>query len=190
MEYSTLSLSKFCFAALSLTVRGYEPGLFHAYWVISSWGFRFLQMFSDRIWSQMQFTIKWFSFTCLSLKLFLLWLNNLSFFGFLRNAWTWIERCLYFCFGCEYHDLLICFDARTVGYLQNTRQWICSDWKTLENQLTDLQANSRLQGIWSIFYSEEGFKVWTALSLFTVDDPCQLPSVNFDMSLCPTVTHT
>ena len=118
MEYSTLSLSKFCFAALSFTVRGYEAGLFHAYWVISSWGFRFLQMFSDRIWSQMQFTIKiMISFTCLSLKLFLLWLNNLSFFGFLWNAWTWIARCLYFCFGCEYHDFLICFDARTVSYI-------------------------------------------------------------------------
>ena len=35
MEYFILWLSKFFFAALSLTFRGYEAGLFHAYWVIS-----------------------------------------------------------------------------------------------------------------------------------------------------------
>ena len=64
--YSTLWLSIFFFAALIPTFRSYEAGLFHAYWVISSFGdpwFMFRQKFSDRIWSQMQFTIKWFSFT-------------------------------------------------------------------------------------------------------------------------------
>ena len=41
-----------------------EAGLFHAYWAISSYGLCFCRsMFSDRIWSQMQFTMKWFSFT-------------------------------------------------------------------------------------------------------------------------------
>ena len=43
----------------------------------------------------------------------------------------------------------------------------------------------------SIFFCpEEGFKVPIALSLFAVNDPCQLPSVNLDISLRSTVTHT
>ena len=33
--------------------------------------------------------------------------------------------------------------------LQNTWQCICSDWKTLENQSANLQANSGLEGILS-----------------------------------------
>ena len=77
--------------------------------------------------------------------------------------------------------------------LQNTRQYTCSDWKTLENQSANLQANSGREGILLkhvFFFSEEGFKVRTALSLLIVNDPCQLPSVTFDMSLRPTVTHT
>ena len=44
---------------------------------------------------------------------FLLLLNSLiflSFFGFLRNAGTWIATCVYF-FSREYHDFLICFHA-------------------------------------------------------------------------------
>ena len=76
--------------------------------------------------------------------------------------------------------------------LQNTRQYIYSVWKTLGNQSANLQANYGLEGILSkhFFCLEDGFKVRTALSLFTVNDPCRLPSVNFDMSLRPTVTHT
>jgi len=76
--------------------------------------------------------------------------------------------------------------------LQNTRQYMCSDYKMLENQSANLQANSGLEGILSKHFcsSEEGFKVRTALSLFTVNDPCQLPSVNFDKSLCPAIMHT
>ena len=43
----------------------------------------------------------------------------------------------------------------------------------------------------SIFFCpEEGFKVPIALSLFAVNDPFQLPSVNLDISLRSTVTHT
>ena len=43
----------------------------------------FLQMFSDRIWSQMQFTMKLFSFTSVqALGFFLVAKYNLSFFGF------------------------------------------------------------------------------------------------------------
>ena len=39
-------------------------------------------------------------------------LNNLSFFDFLWNAWTWIATCVwFFFFGCECHDYLICFEA-------------------------------------------------------------------------------
>ena len=50
---SVLSVCKFeqifLFAALSLTFRGYEAGLFHAYKVISSCGLCFYRFFSDRI---------------------------------------------------------------------------------------------------------------------------------------------
>ena len=76
--------------------------------------------------------------------------------------------------------------------LQNTWQYICSDQKKLENQSANLQANSGLEGILSKHFcsSEEGFKVRTALSLFTLNDPCQLNSVNFDKSLRPAIMHT
>ena len=66
-----------------------------------------------------------------------------------------------------------------------------SNLKTQENQSSNqsayLLANSGLEGIANslkvlFFCSKEGLKVWTVLSLFTVNDPCQLPSVNFDMS--------
>ena len=53
--------------------------------------------------------------------------------------------------------------------------------------------NSGLEGILSkhfFFCPEEGFKVPIALSLFAVNDPSQLPSVNLDISLRSTVTHT
>ena len=48
MEYSTHWRSNvffFFFAALSLTFRGYEAGLFHAYWVISYCGLCFAECF-------------------------------------------------------------------------------------------------------------------------------------------------
>ena len=63
-------------------------------------------------------------------------------------------------------------------------------WKTSPG---NLQANSGLEGILSkhfFFCPEEGFKVPIALSLFAVNDPSQLPSVNLDISLRSTVTHT
>ena len=48
--------------------------------------------------------------------------------------------------------------------------------KTLENQSANLQANFGREGILSkhLFCSEKGFKVGNVLSLFTVNDPCQL----------------
>ena len=71
--------------------------------------------------------------------------------------------------------------------LRSTWQCICSNWKMLENQSANLQANSGLE---ALFSSEEGFQVQTAFSLFTVNDPCQLSSVNFNMSVSPTAMHT
>ena len=44
----------------------------------------FLQLFSHRIWSQMQFTVKWFPFTFVKALSFLLPLNNLGSLVFLE----------------------------------------------------------------------------------------------------------
>ena len=48
-------------------------------------------------------------------------LNNLSFFSFLQNAWTWIAACVYkinvVFFALEYHDFLTCFEARNILYM-------------------------------------------------------------------------
>ena len=62
--------------------------------------------------------------------------------------------------------------------LQNTGQCIYSEWKTLENQSANLHLYVSLKEFSQsiFFFSEEGFQVWTALSLFTVNTPCQLPS--------------
>ena len=62
--------------------------------------------------------------------------------------------------------------------LQNTGQCIYSEWKMLENQSANLCLYVSLKEFsQSIFFcSEKGFQVRTALSLFTVNTPCQLPS--------------
>ena len=118
---------------------------------------------------------------------FLLLLNSLiflSFFGFLRNAGTWIVTCVYF--FREYHDFLICFHAcqcrRDCRICGSTSTAIGRRWKTVGNLQTHILAlNEFSQRIF--FFQGESFQVWTALSLFTVNAPwlCQLPSV--DMSL-------
>ena len=58
-------------------------------------------MFSDRIWSQMQFTIKWS-------------LVSLVFSEMPGSEWLHVRS---FFFGHEDHDFLICFDARIVGLI-------------------------------------------------------------------------
>ena len=118
---------------------------------------------------------------------FLLLLNSLiflSFFGFLRNAGTWIATCVYFFPWISWFpDLFSRLPVST--RLQNMRQYFYGDWKTLENSRQFTNPYSSLEWILSknFFFQGEGFQVWTALSLFTVNAPwlCQLPSV--DMSL-------
>ena len=94
MEYSTIFLLPLWVSHLA-TFRGYEAALFHAYWVISSCGLFcgkcFLRRFDHRC-----INVFFFFYLCLSLKLFLLGLNNLSFFGFQRNGWTGITTCVQF----------------------------------------------------------------------------------------------
>ena len=118
-------------------------------------------MFSDRIWSQMQFTIKWS-------------LVSLVFSEMPGPEWLHV-RSLFF--GHGDHDFLVCFDTRIVGLIAEVQQCICSDWKMLETQSANLQAKSGLEGILSkhFFCSEEGFQVQNALSLFTVNDPTNSP---------------
>ena len=86
--------------------------------------------------------------------------------------------------------------------LQNTRQCICSNWKMLENQWANLQANSYLkksQRILSKHFScaEEGFKVWPALSLFAVNCKwslqtpfCEFWHVNVPFNMVAQKGHT
>ena len=76
--------------------------------------------------------------------------------------------------------------------LQNTRQCICSDWKMLENQWANLQANSYFKKMTrnsqkAFFVQEKAlkFEMLFHCLLYTANDHCQLLSVNFDMSLCP-----
>ena len=140
----------------------------------------FLQMFSDRIWSHMQCaiksTVKWFSFT----SVFILRLNNLSFFGFLRNAWTWAATCVYFFFFCRWHVFLICFDTRTVGWIEENAAVHLQRLGDAGKPVGKFKSKFWLwrNSIKAFFSSEEGFKVRTARSSFIIHDPCQLPSVH------------
>ena len=88
-------------------------------------------------------------------------------------------------------------DARSLELptrLQNTGQYICSDWKMLENQWANLHKQILIkknisQGILSkhFFAQKKALKIELLFYclLQTANDHCQLPSVNFDMSLCP-----
>ena len=76
--------------------------------------------------------------------------------------------------------------------LQNTQQCICSDWKMLENQWANSQANSykkKSQGILSKHFLGQKrarkFELLFHCLPETANDHCQLLSVNFDMLLCP-----
>ena len=146
------------FAALCLTLRGYEAGLFHAYWVISSCGLCFCRCFLTGFDHRCSLpcTIKW-SCSVPLFELLLLRLNNLSFFGLLRNAWTWMKQMNGPESWLSFPDLI----WREVYWLdcRNTRQCICSDWKRLENQSENFQANSGVEEILSKPFScsEEGF---------------------------------
>ena len=85
-------------------------------------------------------------------------------------------------FGPESHDFLSWLTLELSAGLQNTRQCICRDWKTLENQSANLQANPGLEGISSklFFCLEEGLKMNSNCSFIVYGyDPFQLLSVNF-----------
>ena len=141
------------FAALSLTFRGNEAGLscglFHAYWAISSCGLCFGKCFLTGFDHSCSLPLNDFLLPLFKPSAFLLRLNNLSSLGFLRNAWT---RNSYVCVVFFWPWTMISWFVLTLelsARLQNTRQSICSDWKTLENQSANLQANSGLEGILS-----------------------------------------
>ena len=150
LDYSTLWLTKSFFAALSLIFRGYEAGLFHAYLVISSYGLCFGKCFLTGFHHRCSLRLNDFLLPLFKNEDFLLRLNNLSFFCFLRNAWAWMATCVYVFFWAV--NIMISWFVLTLelsARLQNTRQCICSDWKTLENQSANLQVYSGLEGILS-----------------------------------------
>ena len=96
----------------------------------------------------------------------LLRLNNLSFFGFPRNGWTWRA----FFFVHEYHDFLICFDAsqccRNCRIRDSISAAIKRRWKIIRRIYKHILASKKFSQ--SIFFvEEEGFQDQTALSLFT-----------------------
>ena len=86
----------------------------------------------------------------------------------------------------EYHDFLIYFDAsqcrRDCRIHGSAFAAIGRRWKT--DQSENLQTHSDPQEI----VSKHFFVQKKALKLFTVNASCQLPSVNFYMSLRQTVT--
>ena len=85
-------IEQFFLTALSLTFRGYEAGLFYAYCVISSSGLcfsrYFLTGFDHKYSVPLNQLLNDFLHLCFKPSAFLFQLNNLNFFGFLRNAWT------------------------------------------------------------------------------------------------------
>ena len=71
-------------------------------------------------------------------------------------------------FGREYHgDFLICFDARTVGYIA---EYAAEHLHRLEGPGKPKKPKQILA--LKEFCSEEGFQFRAAFSLFTVTDPC------------------
>ena len=70
----------------------------------------------------------------------LLWLNNLKLVSLVFSKILGPEQLdvctnVVFFKVFEYHDFLICFEARNISvHEQNTQQCICSDRKTLESQ--------------------------------------------------------
>ena len=85
----------------------------------------FRQMFSDRIWSQMQLPLNDFILPLLINKpwAFLLRLNNLSFFDFLWNAWTWIATCVWFFFLAV--NVMITWFVLKLQYLSQILKHLC-----------------------------------------------------------------
>ena len=114
-------------------------------------------MFSDRIWSQMQFTIKWS-------------LVSLVFSEMPGPEWLHV-RSLFF--GHGDHNFLVCFDPRIVGLIAECAA-VHLQW--LEDAGNPVRKFKRNVWPWknslkAFFFSEEGFQVQNALSVFTVNDP-------------------
>ena len=130
---------------------------------------------------------KWFSFTSVKALSFLWGLNNLSFFGFQRNAWTWIATCVKFFSVATVMISWFVLTLELSARIQNTPvvhlQRLEDSGKPNREIYKKILALKELSQ--SIFCSEDGrgFKVRTALSLFTINDPCHLPSVNFEGAL-------
>ena len=88
----------------------------------------------------------------------LLKLNNLSFFGFPRNGWTWRA----FFFVHEYHDFLICFDAsqccRNCRIRDSVSAAIKRRWKIIRRIYKHILASKKFSQ--SIFLlRKKGFKI-------------------------------
>ena len=101
---------------------------------------------------------------------FLLLLNSLiflSFFGFLRNAGTWIATCVdFFPWISWFPDLFSRLPVST--RLQNMRQYFYGDWKTLENSRQFTNTYSGLEWILSKNFFFSGRKLSSLNNSFTV----------------------
>ena len=139
----------------------------------SSWQERMSSWYYKK-WPYSQLEQQTFLLLMLCMDYSKLWMSKSYFhrFEFTKlfsfSGFEWIATlcvCSFF-FFCEFHDFLICSDAKThspldCGILSSASAAIGG--VTLENQSANLQAH---------FF----FQVQTALSLFTINAPHQLPS--------------
>ena len=154
--------ANFCLAALSLTFRGYEAGLFHAYWVISSCSLCFLQMFSDRIWSQCSPPLNDFHLPLFKPYALLLRLNNLSFFNWFSLKYLDPKSYMRVVFWGAMNIMIFWFvlTLELSARLQNTQQCICIG--NLVDKFTS-----------KFWPHKKALKVRTAHTWsFTVNEPC------------------
>ena len=109
-------------------------------------------------------------------KAFLLRLNNLSFFGFLWNAWTWIATSVYFLGAVNIMFSWFVLRLKLSARLQNTRPLPLRRLEEAGKPVGKFTSKSWpwRNSLKAFFFFRIRFKVRTALSLFIVNHHYQL----------------
>ena len=147
MEYSTLWLSKSYFCRFESRIILDIKLVCSVHRVICSWGLCFCRCFLtgfehvfDHGCRLPSNDVAIFFYLCFSFRIFIAAKRPLvSFFGFLRIAGTWIDTCVYFFLAVNIMISWFILTLKLSARLHNLRHWVCSDWKTLENQSANLQ---------------------------------------------------